>query len=210
MKISKKIVLYGGTFDPIHFGHLNLAMELMEKEELEEVWFVPTLLNPLKITSPPTTFAHRLAMVKLAIKGIPYFKVKDIEKNLPTPSYTLQTLQALLGSEKTSVSKDQFYLLLGEDAVPGFMRWNSPEKIVDLIPLLIGSRSETSPYDLRLFSPKIQKAIEKGMIETSLMDISASCVRERIARGLSCSHLVPANVLSYIKKNHLYLPNSSM
>ena len=79
----KKIGLYGGTFDPIHFGHINLAIELMEKRKLDEVWFIPTQVNPYKTHLKTTSFEHRVKMLDLALGMIPQFKVNEIEKHLP-------------------------------------------------------------------------------------------------------------------------------
>src|SRR5436853_4449646 len=137
----KRIGLFGGTFDPIHFGHLNLAFELMEKRGLDQVWFIPTQINPFKMEVPPTSMEHRLTMVQLAIRDIPQFHLKDLEKKRPPPSYTIHTLQAFIAEEAYSPTPNQFYLLLGEDSLPGFFQWHLPEEIVKLVPLLIGLRS---------------------------------------------------------------------
>jgi cytidyltransferase-like protein len=113
----KKIGLLGGSFDPIHFGHLNLAFELMERGQLEEVWFIPAHVNPLKTHIPPVSFEHRLAMLKLAVEGISPFKIKDLESRRPAPSYTVETLRLLLAEFTARVESPHFYLLLGEDSI---------------------------------------------------------------------------------------------
>jgi nicotinate-nucleotide adenylyltransferase len=202
--IGKKIGLLGGTFDPIHFGHLNLAFELMEKKELDQVWFIPAQVNPFKVQKPPHSMDHRLAMVQLAIQGIPQFQLKDLEKERPPPSYTIDTLRAFIAEEAYSPTPNQFYLLLGEDSIPTFFYWHLPEEIVKLVPLLIGSRSGIEEYELNKFSLSIRKAIEAGLTETQLMDISSTDIRRRLNQGLYCGHLVPAPVLNYIQENQLY------
>ena len=202
--IGKKIGLFGGTFDPIHVGHLNLAFELMEKKELDQVWFIPAQVNPFKTEAPPQAMGHRLEMVQLAIQGIPEFHLKDLEKERPPPSYTIDTLKAFIAEEAYKPTPHQFYLLLGEDAIPSFHSWHLSEEIVKLVPLLIGSRSLMGGYDLNPFPFLIRKAIEDGLIETRLMDISGTDIRKRLAQNLYCGHLVPFTVLDYVKKYQLY------
>lgn len=197
----KKIGIYGGSFDPIHHGHLNLAFEIMEKGGLDEVWFIPAQLSPHKTHCPPTDWMHRYRMLELALEDIPFFNVKNIEGKRPPPSYTIHTIQALLANE----ADFQFYLILGEDSIPGFFRWHQPEELIKLIPLLIGSRTGQVSWDLEAVKhPDIAAAIQKGLIKTQLMDISATDLRERLAEGRYCRHLIPAKVLDYIHQNHLY------
>lgn len=200
----KKIGLFGGTFDPLHFGHLNLAFELMEKRGLDQVWFIPAQVNPFKIDIPPTPIEHRLAMIHLAIQDIPSFALKDVEKERPSPSYTIDTLRAFIAEEASHGTFNQFYLLLGEDAIPGFIHWHLPEEIIKLVPLLIGSRSGIWQNEIHNFSLLIREAIQEGFTTTHLMDISASEIRKRIRQKLYCGHLVPAPILRYIQEHQLY------
>lgn len=203
----KKIGLFGGTFDPIHCGHLNLAFELMEKKQLDQVWFIPAQVNPLKTQAPPISIEHRLAMVKLAIQDIPQFHLKDLEKERPPPSYTIHTLKAFIAEEAAKPSSNLFYLLMGEDSVPGFLHWHLPEEIVKLVPLLIGSRTGIWQCDLDNFSLPIREAIQEGLISTRLMDISGTDIRFRLANHLYCGHLIPIPVLQYINENQIYQIN---
>ncbi len=201
----KKIGLFGGTFDPIHCGHLNLVFELFEKKKLDQVWFIPAQINPLKTQSPPASIEQRLAMVQLAIQDIPAFHLKDLEKERPPPSYTIDTLRSFIAEEALSQTPHQFYLLMGEDSVPGFMQWHMPEEIVKLVPLLIGSRSGIWQYEMNDFSLPIREALQEGLVETRLMDISGTDIRKRFAEGLYCGHLLPSPVLHYIQKHRIYL-----
>lgn len=202
---GKKIGLFGGTFDPIHFGHLNLAFELMEKKGLDQVWFIPAQINPFKIQQPPTSIEHRIAMVQMAIQEIPQFYLKDLEKNRPPPSYTIDTLKAFIAEEAYSSTPHQFFLLMGEDSVPGFFHWHLSEEIVARVPLMIGSRTGIWQYECDQFSLPIREAIQKGLTPTRLMDISGTEIRERIEKKLYCGHLIPASVLNYICDNQIYL-----
>ena len=202
-----KIGLFGGTFDPIHCGHLNLAFELMEKKQLDQVWFIPAQINPFKIQVPPTPIEHRLVMVQLAIQDIPQFYLKDLEKERPPPSYTIDTLRAFIAEEAFNPAPYQFYLLMGEDSVPGFFHWHLPEEIVQLVPLLIGSRSGIWQHELDNFSLPIREAIQEGLIPTRLIDISGSDIRCRLAQQLYCGHLVPLPVLQYLQEKQIYHSN---
>lgn len=198
------IGLFGGSFDPIHFGHLNLAFELMEIHHLDQIWFIPAQINPFKIENPPTSLFHRLNMVQLAIENIPQFHLKDIEKDRPPPSYTIDSLKAFIDNKAHSLTSNHFYLLLGEDTVPGFFQWHLPEEIVKLVPLLIGSRTGVWQTDWNNFSLSIREAVQKGMTQTRLMDISGTEIRQRLHQNLYCGHLIPNLVLDYIHKNKVY------
>jgi nicotinate-nucleotide adenylyltransferase len=200
----KKIGLFGGTFDPIHFGHLNLAFELMEKKKLDQVWFIPAQINPLKTQSFPVSIEHRLKMVQLAIQDISAFHLKDLERERSPPSYTIDTLRSFITEEATNHAPYQFSLLMGEDSMLGFMQWHLPEEIVKLVPLLIGSRSGIWQYEMTNFSMPVREAIQEGLVTTRLMDISGTDIRRRFADGHYCGHLVPAPVLHYIQQHCLY------
>lgn len=198
---QKKIGLYGGTFDPLHLGHINLAIELKELRGLDEVWFCPAQCNPHKTETPHASAAQRLEMLSLGLEGIPSFKVIDNEMKRPAPSYTIDTLTEL----KEQNPHAAFSLLLGEDSIPGFFRWNQPLEIISLANVYIGSR--TGEIDRSRYSgedQKILQALQQGTTQTCLMDISATLIRDRLSRGLYCGHLIPAKVLDYIKVNQLY------
>lgn len=199
-----KIGIYGGSFDPLHFGHLNVACELLERHGLDEVWFVPAHTNPHKTEKPPASFEHRLKMLQLGIDPALPFKIKDIEGLRTPPSYTVHTVRAFVEEAALSTLPYQFYLLLGEDSLPSFFRWHLPEEIIALVPLLVASRSGQWEIHHPECSAKIKEAIKKGLTQTRLMDISSSDVRDRIAKQLYCGHLVPAPILDYIYQNHLY------
>lgn len=203
----KNIGLFGGTFDPIHFGHLNIAFELMEKHHLDEVWFIPVQMNPLKTKMPPTPIKQRIEMVQLAIQDIPSFMCSDIETRLPPPSYTINTLHAILAEDKKNPIPHQFFFLMGEDAVEGFYRWHKPEEIIATAPILIGSRTGETDSIMRNYQdkPLFYDALNKGFTPIRLVEISATDIRNRLARHLYCGHLLPAPVLYYIQENFLYL-----
>jgi nicotinate-nucleotide adenylyltransferase len=198
--MQKKIGVYGGTFDPIHLGHINLALEMLEKRGLDEVWFCPAAINPFKQFEESTPANHRLEMVNRAIASIPQFKVIPNEIEKKTVSYTVDTLRTL-----TSERKDcHFFLILGEDAVPGFFRWKEPEEIIRLSTLLVGSRFSQNPLNFSEENPEIHKAIISGWTQTRLMDIAATDIRSRLKNHLYCVHLLPKEVLDYLTEFGLY------
>lgn len=201
----KKIGLFGGTFDPIHNGHLNLAFEIMEKRRLDEIWFIPNQINPFKTKTPPTSLKDRMNMIQRAIQNIPQFFLKDFESFLPTPSYTIDTIKWIIARDQGDQdNKKAYYLLLGEDSIFDFHKWHLSEEIVALVPLLIASRSGKIPFCLDHLSPVIQQAVRKGITVTQMLDISSSLIRHRLKHSLYCQHLIDPQVFDYIQENHLY------
>lgn len=206
-KIEKKIGLFGGTFDPVHNGHLNLAFELAEKKELDEVRFIPALLNPLKQDNSPASFEHRAEMIRATIEGIPQFVLSEYEKNASFPCYTVNMIRTLLKEEKSETDPLRFYFLMGEDSIEKFGEWHLPEEIVSLVPLIIGSRFGSDICLPDHFSGSIRAAMQQGLFRTKMMDISSTCIRRRLAENRECRHLLPAATLDYIRKNQLYHSN---
>lgn len=191
------IGFYGGTFNPIHFGHLNLALEIMEREGLDEVWFCPTQRNPLRLDDSLVAAEHRLKMVELAISEIPQFSLLDMECRRQGPSYTIDTLREL-----TALHHEHFRLILGSDSLVTFHRWRSPEEIIRLAHPLVGQRSAQVPEAQG--RTDIVAALQEGWVPIPVMEISASAIRERLRQKRYCGHLVPAKVLDYIRLHHLY------
>lgn len=192
MKHKKQIGLYGGTFDPIHLGHINLAIEMYEKNNLDEVLFCPNNISPLKIKNPPLSSAfHRLNMTKLAISDIPYFSICEEEIKREGVSYTIDTLRAL----QKQYSDCLIRLIVSEEAFLEFTKWKDYKEILEIAPPLVGMRNAGA---------KGVKKISKNFITTRHFDISSTDIRERLKKKLYCGHLVPLKVLDYIKENSLY------
>lgn len=191
----KKVGFFGGTFDPVHFGHINLALQLLELAGLDEVLFCPAARSPFKDQSPTVSAKDRMAMTQLAIQDIPVFKISALEIERPGPSYTIDTLRLL---KKEDID---LYLLLSEDALESFHLWKEFEKIVKIARPLIGSRGNMRP---NIAPSPVHDILEEGLITTRRFEISSTEIREKLKKGLYCGHLIPAKVLSYIKKNNLY------
>lgn len=196
--MKKKVGLYGGTFNPVHFGHLNLAIELKEKQGLDEVWILPARLSPLRQQEKQVSAEHRFKMAELAFGEIPGFFIKNEELIREAPSYTIDTIRIF----KNSYPEIAFFLLMGEDTLANLHKWKDWMEILQSVHLLIGTRN--SQKNNTQFSDEFANAIKQACIVTSRMEISASNLRERLANKRYCGHLCPSKVLDYIYENQLY------
>lgn len=194
------IGVFGGTFDPPHFGHLNLAIELAERHSLEEVWFCPANTNPFKRETQVASSTHRKAMVDLAVEGIPRCRISTIEMERSGVSYTIDTLRELV----SRFPDKEFGLILGSDGLNGFCAWHQPHEIVQLAHLLIGTRNRQSPPEALRAFPDLFNAVVSGWTPIPQFDVSSTEVRQRLQQKLYCGHLVPTKVLDYITAHQLY------
>jgi nicotinate-nucleotide adenylyltransferase len=194
----KKIGFYGGSFDPIHLGHLNLMIELKERCQLDEVWVCPTHLSPFKKESVPAAPEHRFEMIKLAVSDLPYIKVLDIEILKKDISYTYDTLQELTKEHAKKNDPILLHLMIGDDCLADLASWKNIEKLLHEFPLLIGRRLRHPPDPHSLFSETM------SLTETSLMEISSTIIRKRLKNQFYCGHLLSERVCNYIKLHGLY------
>ena len=183
-----RIGVFGGTFDPVHVGHLSIAQAALECVPLDRVVFVPARRSPLKERGPFASEQDRLAMLRLATVGEPRFAVSTVELDREGTSYTVDTLERLR-------EEGELYLVLGADAVREFHRWRSPERIRELAILLVASRpgSPEPPRDERLI-----------VFDAPCLDISSRELRARAARGRSLRYLVPDAALHHLESSGLY------
>lgn len=189
-----KLGVLGGTFDPIHLGHLLVAQYCQEQLALDRVVFIPAG-NPWRKASRVVSEAnHRLQMTRLATLDNPRFSVNDIEVRREGPSYTVETLRDL---RQTLAPTDDLVLILGEDALADLPFWRDPEGIRAAAKLAIVPRPDTPPGE----------NIEDGVyrIEMPLIGISSTEIRRRRRLGLSLRYLVPDAVATYIEEHGLYL-----
>src|SRR3712207_5576514 len=131
-----RIGVFGGTFDPVHLGHLILAEQCREQAQLDQVWFIPAARPPHKQDRPLTPFAQRLEMLALALAGHPAFRADDLEKDRPGPSYTVDTLEEV----RRRQPGQELELLIGSDCLPDLPRWREPVRILELAGLLVVAR----------------------------------------------------------------------
>jgi nicotinate-nucleotide adenylyltransferase len=208
MQSGKKVGIYGGTFDPVHFGHLNTAIEMMENHHLDEIWFCPAKINPHKKERNTSSAEHRVKMLEIALSDLPHFKIIFNELEREGPSYTIDTLRELFEEENKFTYRNQFFLIMGEDSAANFFRWKDPQEIIQLATPLISRRYLSDKPFLFEEDSKIMETLQKGLTCTSIIQISATMVRQRVQKGLYIGHLVPAKVVDYIFKNQLYYYNS--
>jgi nicotinate-nucleotide adenylyltransferase len=191
----KKVGLLGGTFDPIHFGHLNLAISLLEQHGLNQVLFCPAAISPFKKDMPPlASKKDRSEMIRLSLAPYPFFELLDLELVREGPSYTIDTVQTLISTNPGT----EFYLLTGEDTLEYFQLWKQWEELVALAPPLIGSRKGSLP------SSHLPPIFQAGLTQIPTFEISSTVIRERLFQKKNCNHLIPALALDYIERNRLY------
>ena len=195
----KKVGFYGGTFDPIHHGHLHIALEAYEKCDLDEILFCPAAVSPFKQDKMAGAKGKdRLAMIQLAIEDIEGFSLSDVEIQREGPSYTIDTIKEL----KQLRPHDQFFLILADDQLEGFSLWKESELLQTLAPLKIGSRLFRTFEEVAALRESLSK---KDCFFGPLLEISSTMVRERLKKGLYCKHLIPPKVVDYIHSHGLYL-----
>ncbi len=220
-----RIGIFGGTFNPIHYGHLRAAQEVKEALSFDKVLFVPSGTPPLK-TEELAAALNRFEMVRLATAGNRAFEVVDIECRKPQKSYTVETLEALL---KLYVNAELFFVL-GIDAFLDIPNWWMPEKLISLVNFAVLARPGcrfvdllASPYidagrknlerfdgdNSELLSLKLKSLKEAYLVKITPMDISSSDVRRFIRGGRSIKYLLPEGVESFIISHKLYLPVTS-
>ena len=193
----------GGTFDPIHNGHIIVAEETMAQLNIDEILFVPAGNPWLKVGSPLSAAEHRVRMVRLAIADKPRFKVSTMEIDRLGPSYTIDTITVLKGQLDAG---DELFFILGRDKLAELPQWKEPGHLVKMCLLATVPRPGCPMPDLDHLEASIPGLAQRVIVlDKPEVDISASEVRDRVARGLSISHLVPEVVVEYIKLHKLYL-----
>jgi nicotinate-nucleotide adenylyltransferase len=202
------IGVLGGTFDPIHIGHLIVAEEARIKIGFSEVLFVPAGQPWLKLDRTITQAVHRVEMVRRAIADNPYFKLSTLEVERAGPSYTVDTLTML---RKQLGSAASLFFILGCDALAELPLWKEPQKVVQLCRLVVAPRlvlSEvegSSSKDLKHLGKIIPGLLDKVIqLDMPVIGISSSEIRQRLAQGLSIRYLVPAEVEKYITEHKIY------
>ena len=183
-----RIGIFGGSFNPIHNGHISLARQLREKAGLDEVWLMVSPQNPLKQQNDLLNDERRMEMVRLALEGEEGIIASDYEMHLPKPSYTWNTLQAL----KKDYPDHEFTLLMGGDNWACFNRWYRYEDILRDFRIVVYPRRGMSQVD----APRV--------VESELLDISSTEIRQRIKAGKGIRRMVPKAVADYIRKEGLY------
>lgn len=191
--MRKKVALFGGSFNPIHIGHLALANYICEEQWVDELWFLLTPENPLKQHKNQLDEHVRLEMVQAAIKGYHKFKASDFEFHLPRPSYTINTLKAL----NENYPEYEFHLVIGADNWVAFNQWKSYKEILANFHILIYPRNGYT-IDSDSLPPNVQ------FIETPQIEVSSTFIRESLKKRMDIRYFLHAEVYTYIQNNKLY------
>lgn len=184
--------IFGGSFNPIHIGHLALANYLCENDYIDELWFLVSPQNPFKQNEKLLDDKTRLRMVNAAVRGYGRFYVSDFEFSLPKPSYTINTLNKL---SETYTDRD-FYLIIGADNWAAFDRWKSPKEIISKHHVLVYPRLG---YDIPEMLPQNVRAVDSPLIE-----VSSTFIRESISQGKDVRYFLHPAVYEIIEKESLY------
>ncbi len=182
-----RLGLYGGSFDPIHHGHLILARQALEDLSLDKVIFIPAAQSPFKPNSTNASAADRISMIRLAIEGESGFSFDPLEIERQAPSYTINTVR----SYRNQYPCEELIFLVGEDHLVALPKWNEFEELDRLVKFAILSRSD---QHLDLKYPVVRRRF----------DLSSTEIRNRVANNMSISYLVPERVLRYIQERKLY------
>jgi nicotinate-nucleotide adenylyltransferase len=202
--IEGSLGILGGTFDPIHLGHLAIAEEARETLGLERVLLVPAAHPPHKPGRPITDAGHRLAMAELAVAGNPALAVSPIEIERGGPSFTVDTLAELRAGRDGAAP---LWFILSTEALAGFMSWRDPDRILELARLAVMPRGEGEGdgVDDAWIAARFPGRVDRvRFLAGPLLPISGSVVRRRVAAGRSIRYLVPDPVARYIADHALY------
>jgi nicotinate-nucleotide adenylyltransferase len=196
------IGVLGGTFDPVHRGHIMMADEAMKSLDLAGVLLVPAGQPMSKMKERLTPAEHRLQMLRLAVAEKPYLKVSAMELERPGPSYTVDTITEM---RRKYGKNNEIFFILGWDSLAQLPSWREPGRIISMCSLVAVPRPGFPRPDLKTLEKNIP-GISKRVVfmEKPRIDISATDIREKVARGESIDKLVPAPVAEYIKNHKLY------
>jgi nicotinate-nucleotide adenylyltransferase len=199
-----RIGIFGGTFDPVHMGHLILAEQCRDQAHLDEVWFLPSYRPPHKQDQTVTRFEQRCDMIELATAGHPAFRLDRIEKELPPPSYTAETLAELHRRHPGH----EFHLLMGSDGLPDLPGWYQPVRVVEQAGLVVVPRpgvmlwtADRLAAALKLSDPSV---LRLRFVACPMIEIASRELRRAVADGMSIRYLVPRSVEEYVRDRKLY------
>jgi nicotinate-nucleotide adenylyltransferase len=200
----KKIGLMGGSFNPIHYGHLLLAESARDKLQLDKVIFIPNGSNPLKDNPANLENQHRYNMVALAIESNPFFTISDIEIDQEGYTYTIDTVNALSEKENDEVA---YYFITGSDIMFEITRWKGVDELFDKVNFITTFRPGNNQAELDERIADLEKVYNARIDKMSApeMDISSSDIRSRVKNGYSIRYLLPETVEEYITEHELYM-----
>ena len=201
-----KIGLFGGTFDPIHYGHLRMAEEARERIGLDRVIFVPNNVSPFKLKRMPSAGVARAEMLRVAIAGNDAFDVSTFEIDRPAPSYSVETLDEFT---HRAAPTDSFYFLTGADAIRDLPRWREPERLLAMARFIAAARPGVTQAEITSALPERWRE-RIDFLQMPELDIAATDLRTRVREGRSIRYLTPPAVEKIIGDNGLYRNEATM
>ncbi len=202
--MGEQIGLFGGTFNPVHVGHLKVARAAVDQLRLEELRLIPSAMPPHKTPADLAPGEHRLAMCRLAVRGEPRLSVDDVELRAGGRSYTVETLRTLR-SERPGA---ELVLLIGADMLRELHRWHRAREILEMARVVTARRPDVSLGRLealrRELGDESADRLLRDVLETPLVDVSSTEVRRRARAGEPIEPLVPETVARYIHEHNLY------
>jgi len=199
-----RLGIFGGTFDPVHTGHLLLAESCREQARLDEVWFLPAAVSPLKLDQQPTSVADRIEMLRLALAGHEDFALCLDEVERGGVSFTVETLGRLKAQDPTR----ELFFLLGADALATFSSWRDPQGICRLATLVVVNRAGSPEPDFSVLSACCTEeqiaAIRAHRVQMPWIGLSSREIRRRVSAGLSIRYQVPRAVEMFLTQKRLY------
>jgi nicotinate-nucleotide adenylyltransferase len=199
-----RIGVFGGAFDPVHYGHLLLAEQAREQVCLDEVLYIPAARHPFKAGTSDAPFERRAEMLRLAVAGHEAFRVDEIEKDRPGLSYTADTLDEL----RRRGPDDELFLLVGSDTLPDLPKWHDPARVVTAATLVVRERPGQPLLSTQQLEAAIGTPVRMQVIDVPINDVSSQDIRRRVAEGRSIRYMVPRAVEMYIREKRLYQPIS--
>jgi len=193
--MAERIGIFGGTFDPVHNGHLSIAESFLNSGYIDELWILPSPDPPHKTEEPVSDFVTRIRMLKAGFSGFENVRISDLESKLVRPSYTIRTLEHL----KEHYPEKEFYLCIGEDSLSEFDTWFEPERILQECELLVAARPGADAGDI---SADIRDRTH--FVDHVPIAISSTDLREKIRRGEDVEQMVPGAVHQIIREENLY------
>lgn len=199
---KKRVGIFGGTFDPIHMGHLIVAETIMDEFHLDKVVFIPAAVPPHKLDKQISPAKHRYMMTMLATCSNPRFQVSDMEMHRQGPSYSRDTLAQLLEEHGRDT---EFYFIVGADSVENLHTWNRIDELLTMCHFIGASRPGCMP-DMEKIAQRFGPLAEKiHCLETPELEISSTEIRHRVGQKRTIRYIVPETVKQYIYKEKLYL-----
>ena len=201
----KKVILFGGTFDPIHLGHTKVAASAVKYIDADKVIFIPAKRSPLKGFMPSASDIDRMNMITLAIANQDKYEVSDWELNMSAPSYTLNTVRYFRTKYGSNIV---LYWLVGADSINDLIYWHGITELIDECNIAMMYRADCERPDFTKFEQlwgkdRVEK-LQRNIVPTPLINISSTEVRKRLKSGQNVTQMLEKTVLNYIREHNLY------